>query len=594
MSAPRGTRASMLYFSELDDLKKPLPSSFADIIKSLIVFRNFQGLTAKSYSDASRFLWAAISNRLSTLTFSWDRVTTADFEAAEGLMKERGLSQGFTCKHLHCLNVLKDWLNENTICDGIEWAPNTSYPDRRSIRTEADRKKHKDRLPTRRAIQGLAEIYLHHAKEPSDRLLICAVGLLLVAGFRISELLSLPFDCWVKETHRGRERFGIRYWNRKTKGGAWQWSIRWLSPMGAELAGSLLGEINAITATARNQARILESDMSRVAIPNTEGREELTANEVSTFLGVTRQRLNYIRWEGLIKLTKIGSEKGRGTPNLYRKSDIEAELLKRRGKLYTFDLGNGKLQSLSDTLLIVHPGFLNLSCKTVTPLLVTHLRWGDIGQFLAGRSDARGYKRPSAFERFGITEPDNLGEGALRSPRMRSNMFRHWLNTLAHKSGMSVSQITMWMQRTNPSHTLAYLHSSSDMADLAREGIREGRLVGHYADEFNGLAKNERDGFLEIIQNAHKTSTGICTANFGIENCDLNKTCELGCMFYLRDPANKSDTENLQTKRQNLKLAIENIEGAEREGRKVVSRQRKINEKWIAAIDQLLIHEPTQ
>lgn len=509
-------------------------------------------------------------------------------------MKERGLSQSSICRHLHCLNVLKDWLNENAVCDGIEWSPNTTYPNHRSIRTKADHQKHKDRLPTRRAIQGLAEIYLHHAKEPNDRLLICAVGLLLVAGFRISELITLPFDCWVQDTHRGRDRFGIRYWNRKAKGSAWQWAVRWLSLMGAELARSLLDEIITITATARNQARILESDPSHVKIPNTEGREELTAKEVSHFLGVTIQRVNCIRWADEITLTKLGRAKVPGGPNLYLKSDVEAELLRKRGKLYTFDPGNGKLQSLSETLLIVHPHFLHARRNnSVIPLLVTHLNWGVIGIFLGGKScKTIGDNRPSAFERFGITEPVNLVEGKLQSPRMRSNMFRHWLNTLAHKSGMSVSQITMWMQRTNPSHTLAYLHSASDsdMADLTREGIRDGNLLGHYADEFNSLGPDERDGFLQIIQSAHKTATGICTANFGVDNCELNKTCELGCTFYLRDPANESDTKNLQAKKQSLKLAIENIKEAERKGRKVVSRQRKINEQWIKAIDRLLVN----
>jgi hypothetical protein len=594
ISAPRGTRASVSYFCELDDLKKPLPRDYADMIKAMIVFSNYQGLAAKSYSDACRFLWAAISRRLHDTTFSWDGVITEDFEEVERIMKERGLSQGGMCKHLHCLNVLKEWLNENAICDGIEWRPNTLYPNRRSIKTDDDRQTHVERLPTRRAIQGLAEIYRFHAKEPGDRLLICAVGLLLVAGFRISELLSLPFDCWVSDYHRGRDRFGIRYWNRKARGGAWQWAIRWLSPMGAELARSVLDEINAVTASARNQAQILERDPSRVEIPGTEGREELTAKEVSLLLGVTKQRINCIRWEGRMKLTRIGSEKISGRPNLYLKSDVEAELLKRRGKLYTFDMGNGKFQLLSETLLIMHPGFLHIRGNTPLNLLVTHLGWGDIGRFLTGRKEARGSNRPSAFERFGIKEPIDLENGEARSSKMRSNMFRHWLNTLAHKSGMSVSQITMWMQRTNPSHTLVYLHSSSDIADLAREGIREGRYVGHHANEFNTLPQEDRDKYLTVIQTAHKTNTGICTANFGVDNCELHKTCELGCRFYLRDPRDENDSKNLLVKRQSLKMAIERIKEAKRGGLRIVSRQLDINKKWVAAIDQLLALEPSK
>lgn len=603
LSAPRGTKASVLNFCELDDLMKPLPKDFSDMIKALIVFCNYQGLTAKKHSDACRFLWAAISRRLDGDAFSWEGVTTSDFEAAEQILKQRGLGTGGISKPLQCLKVLKDWLNENDVSDGIEWSPQTTYPSLRCFRTKADRQAHLERLPTRRALVGLAEIYRLHAKEPCDRLLICAVGLLLVAGFRISELLSLPFDCWVAEPHRGRERLGLRYWNRKAKGGVWQWAVRWLSPMGAELARSLLDEINAITATARDQARILERDPTRVEIPNTEGRKTLTTQEIAFLFGTDLRGINKRIFRGYLNLSLVGKEKFNKTNyiNLYLKSDVEAELLKRRGKLYTFKLGNGKFQSLSETLLITHPGFLDLTYRNppyrknpVVTILVTNLNLGIIAGFLAGKRDKKGSRYPSAFERFGILEPTNLADGEARSPKMRSNMFRHWLNTLAHKSGMSVSQITMWMQRTNPVGTLVYLHSSSDIADLAREGIREGRYVGHYADEFNALPPEEQDSFLQLIQNAHKTNTGLCTANFGIENCELNKTCELGCRFYLRDPGDESDSKNLLVKRQNLMQAIERVKEAEREGRRIVSRQLDINEKWVAAIDQLLVPEPIQ
>jgi hypothetical protein len=596
LSTPRGAKPSTLYFTALDDPKKPLPKDFANMIKAVIVFGNYQRFSGVAFSDACRFLWAALSRRLAGNAFIWDGVTTCDFEAAEHIMEERGLSPTTMSTYLHYLNVLKNWLNENGVCDGIEWSPKTPHPNHSSIRTKADKQKRIKRLPTKRAIQGLAEIY-HHAKEPRDRLLICAVGLLLVGGFRISELLTLPFDCWVSDYHRGRERFGLKYWNRKAKGGAWQWAIRWLSPMGAKLARLFLDEINAITATVRDRARILERDPLRVEIPIAEDREKLTTQEIAFIFKTTAQQIRQRIYEGRLNLTPVSTKKINHLAyvNFYLKSDVEAELLKMRGKLYTLDLGNGKFQSLSETLLIAHPGFLRQHEISVVPLFVTHLTRHEIQYFLAGtKRDSEGYKHLSAFERFGIREPVDLEDGEARSSKMRSSMFRHWLNTLAHKSGMSVSQITMWMQRTDPSHTLVYLHSSSDMADLAREGVKEGRYAGYYADEVNSLSLEDRDDYLKVIQTAHKTNTGICTANFGVDNCELNKTCELGCRFYLRDPGNENDSKNLLAKRQSLKLAIENIKEAERGGRRIVSRQLDMNEQWVAEIDRLLALKPAQ
>jgi hypothetical protein len=589
LSAPRRAKPATILFREFNS-GIPLPNEFSGLLKAMIVLRRFKPLNAKRYVDAYRYFWAAISNRLHGARFCWPSITADDYEKAEQLMKDHELEQSTIYSFVMCLNAFRKWLDSSEICEGIEWTPLTKDPKTDRIRTTTGRKKSLDRLPTRRAIEGLGEIYRMHAKEPQDRLLICAVGLLLVAGFRISELLSLPLDCWVEELQRGRMRYGIRYWNRKAKGGVWQWAVRWLSPMGAELTRELLAEITKLTESARTQARILEADPSRVSVPGFEGRHELTSTEVAPIFGTSRLGLAQRTYYKRLRLTTRRSEKSRGRESLWLKSDVEAELLARRGTLHTFDLGNGKYQMLSDSLLIAHQGFF--SKHGTLPFLVMNLSDREIEPFLAGKK-SKGYFKPSAFDRFGIKEAGGFTAREGESPRMRSNMLRHWLNTVANKAGMSAAQISMWMQRTNPAHTLLYLHSASDIADLTRDEIREGKLVGPRAEEFKVLPLEKQADYLAGINAVHKTATGRCAADFSRDQCEFNKTCELGCVFFLHNPEDEVERSNLLIKRSSCITALVQIEAAERQGRKMVSRQREMNELMISKIDHLLAHGET-
>jgi hypothetical protein len=158
---------------------------------------------------------------------------------------------------------------------------------------------------------------------------------------------------------------------------------------------------------------------------------------------------------------------------------------------------------------------------------------------------------------------------------------------------MSAAQISMWMQRTNPSHTLLYLHSPSDIADLTRDEIREGKLVGPRVDEFKVLPPEKQVDYLAAVNAVHKTATGRCAADFSRDQCEFNKTCELGCVFFLHNPEDEVERSNLLVKRSSCITALVQIEAAERQGRKMVPRQREMTELMISKIDHLLAYGET-
>jgi len=102
---------------------------------------------------------------------------------------------------------------------------------------------------------------------------------------------------------------------------------------------------------------------------------------------------------------------------------------------------------------------------------------------------------PSIFSRRGLLELDN-------SPiRVRSHAFRHWLNTLADRGGLSDLELALWMGRRDPRQNAAYKHGTvAQRVRWAREAIKDGRLYGDIADIYDGMNDPaEKEEFLETF-----------------------------------------------------------------------------------------------
>lgn len=137
------------------------------------------------------------------------------------------------------------------------------------------------KLPSKQALEGVADIYNTHAKSPADRLRAAALAILVVTGFRIGELLTLPLECEVTETHDERTRYGLRYYKEKARGAEKNLDVRWLTATGAELAQKAITEIRGLTAQARERAKILEQNPNRVPIPGYQWADHMSRDEVA-------------------------------------------------------------------------------------------------------------------------------------------------------------------------------------------------------------------------------------------------------------------------------------------------------------------------
>jgi hypothetical protein len=137
---------------------------------------------------------------------------------------------------------------QGRIIDSDEHLPRVEDFNRHTI---AGQEARRDRLPTEAVLNGLADIYREHAVEPRDKLRAAALAILVVTGYRIGELLTLPLDCEVRETRGGQPRYGLRYYREKSRSGRRLLAVRWLTPIGAALAQEAIDRIRKITHVAR-------------------------------------------------------------------------------------------------------------------------------------------------------------------------------------------------------------------------------------------------------------------------------------------------------------------------------------------------------
>jgi len=412
------TRRVYLHFVGYSHPEEPLPSLYATVAKSwLLATRRTSVEYLKVCLLPVRLFWDVWLARHGGHDIVRAEVSAADLDAAEEFMRQRwALSK--TNKAMGQLLSFMNWLAAHGICHPIHYTIQTPRQQDFNNHTLAGQEARRARLPTPRALAGLADLYCQKNVLPSDRLRLAAVALLVVTGLRIGELLTMPLDCEVHEHRNGQSYYGLRYHREKVGSSLEVSAVRWLSPVQAELAQAAVTEIRQLTADPRAQAKVLEQSPDRVPIPGHHEDEWLTKKQLSLALGLPTQT----------PLPKVPGQqlpyRVAGQRFLCRVGDVEKHLLAwRTDPLWTVQTGPTTYQMLSDTLLLAYRNFFH-SRKATYPLLVEPLIYNHFKDFLAGHG-----QMSSVFQRFDICEADG-------SPcRLTTHQFRHWLNDLADKGG---------------------------------------------------------------------------------------------------------------------------------------------------------------
>jgi hypothetical protein len=304
------------------------------------------------------------------------------------------------------------------------------------------------------------------------------------------------------------------------------------------LAKRAIDDLTRLCAEARAAAKVLEENPDRVPLPGgLDPNSVIDLKQAATILGLKSvQSSNAFLADSLrLKPAAINRPDGKYA-FLFRVGDIEKGLLKRRHEIVIIRKPGGKIQMLSESLCVMFQNQFHAS-RNPFKFLPELIGEGQINEALGNDAD-----EVSIFSIRNLTEPDG-------SPmRIKTHAFRHWLNTLIAKGGLSDVELARWSGRRNIDQNAAYKHGTVEQrVAWAREMIKAGELRGPVAETYHAIEDPvEKERFLETHVNvALFTQMGVCLHDYSIEPCQFHLNCLRGCSEYLRTKGDEEERKNI-------------------------------------------------
>ena len=418
------------------------------------------------------------------------------------------------------LERLARFVSEKHLVAGqLLWkSPNTRPGD--TVRTgEKAKEQREKKLPDKYAVDAMARIFASNPTSTRDVFTTSVSAMLLCTPSRITEVLSLPVDCeyWGKK-HDGTDGFGWRF--RPGKGA--KPGIKWVPDVMADLAQEAIRRVRELTEEARRIAAWYEANPGKFYrhddCPNVAEDAPLSVMEVAAALGIGQKFPSGVRAE----LRRFGLPDQDGANTLAGLGEwVQARLPK---EFPWFNKAHGL--KYSEALFCMQDKQLR-SDMPASPFMVwkpTNNRYNDD---LTNREATPGTLTQSIFDRHGF----NDGRESLL--KMTSHQFRHQLNTMAQRGGLSQSELARWSGRADVKQNRVYDHMSEfDLVAMLRSHDPSLTLERSYQEiaeqvatllpitsqEFNSLA----------IPNAHVTECGYCVHDFVMSPCQRFRDC-LNC-----------------------------------------------------------------
>jgi hypothetical protein len=370
--------------------------------------------------------------------------------------------------------------------------------------------------------------------------------LLLVGGFRIGEILTIPEDPLVREpvldeagemrldaiTGWPIEKLGIRYWPEK--GG--EPIVKWVPTIANPLVLRAVADIERLCKPARDNAAWLEGHPGDVNI-GVADEERVSYERVQTMLSLKGKPKNSVLSWFREKKRKNAAERQLTS----RDSFLPGVVLRRAMAVDRFDKpvltrGDGRKQFLGKSLLVMFLYDWSES-RPVNRYISMPITLQHMSDFFCGRDGVQ-----SVFERYDYR--DDAGEPF----RIRTHDFRRLLNVIAQRGGLSQIEIAKWMGRRSIGDNAAYdLRSASEMASEMRDLISKNEVYGTIADQVKKLPEAERGIFLETrLAMVHTTPHGSCGSNIAEAPCATAVSCLGGCRQYLRRKGDEVSRKSLE------------------------------------------------
>lgn len=440
-----------------------------------------------------------------------EKADAAVFNRAAQLVREK-FEPSTSHKIGSQLKMLSSFLRENRLtATPFEWR--NPIPRQRDSNTARVGKKfdeeRADKLPTQDSLEALAKIF-HIATEPVDIIVSSIAALLCSAPDRINEVLRLSVDCEVAQRKPdGEEAYGLRWWPAK---GA-EPMVKWVVATMVDVVKDALIKIREQTEEARRMARWYDNNPGKLYLSEgleyLRNHEYLTSKELELILGLTGSGSLH----SYAKTHNIRSQTN-GGKLLYNFKDIEQSIIDMlpRG----FPILDAEIRLKYSEALFIVPKNKFHSQRATYNCMFEIITFNNIRDNLGGREK---HGVSSMFGRLGFTEPDG-------SPiKISTHQFRHWLNTLAQKGGLSQLDIAKWSGRKDIRQNEAYDHVTADEFLQKVRDIDDGNMFGPLA-EFVSKTPVSREEFLQLkFPTAHTTELGFCIHDWTMLPCDKHRDC---------------------------------------------------------------------
>ena len=516
-------------------------NGFSDLVKAIIrLRREIGGQNATNQSEvliAFRYLYG----ELEPVGYDLQMLTPSHLDSASRHVIEKETSVS-AYKRLEKLEEIARLLNDNGLVRaqltwrcGYKRRPDSLKGTRLDIPDEQQASRSK--LPKDGIIEAIANLYHLIPKDHwADRVRVCLVSLLVITGFRIGELLTLPARRVETEEHTGH-RFIVYY---PEKGAPPQ--KKWLMTVGGELAEAMIDEILALTVEPRAMARWLHDHPGNLSIAGIDwGKEFLPIGIVAKAIGIEKGFTQFFKARNIEML-------GEGKNLVVRANKLRKVL---HDESYSNPVNvvknSDETLQLKDALAC---SFRNAFHQTRATLryAVAPISEQQLSDFLGSRGGVS-----SAFERYGIKGSDG------NSLEVASHAFRHWLNDLLDRGGLTDVEQAVYFGRRNPADNRAYQHMTPKEKTLkARQDLREGYLLGPVADVIERLPVEKQTVVLQArVQAVHVVPGGVCFHQFSQSPCPNHMACTDGCGDFHWQTNDAIEVKELQYQESVLKVAVE-------------------------------------
>jgi hypothetical protein len=511
-----GNKRHRLVFSNLETVNDNSPMPMAEPFLSFAkaYFRYMQGFRPINGTGprlvALRALEAAL--RESGGDANPTRSDILIFNRAAQMVVEK-YSAAAAYRHGVLLEMLSEFLCDNKLTTvSVRWRNFIKRPgDAVRVGKEFDKRRN-DKMPTQAALDALPEIFLR-ATEPIDVIVSSIAALLCASPDRISEVLSLPLDCEVRQRNgkTGIEAYGLRWWPAK---GA-DPMIKWVVPSMASVVQEAIAKIRKVTDESRRIAKWYEDHPDQV------------------YLSVSNEYLRMQEWLSMVELACVfGFTHGTSALAWCKGSSIET--IKKLGKVYVqlSDVEKAIIGMLpsgfpvmdqdtgckySEALFVVRTNELGSQRSTLN-CMIESISINQINNGLGGEV-AKG--QSSIFTRFGYVEPDGS------NIKISTHQFRHYLNTLAQAGGLSQLDIAKWSGRKDIKQNAAYDHvTPGQMVQKIRDAIGDDSIMFGPLAELSKKTLIPRDEFSRlVVPTAHTTDLGYCIHDYTMSPCQIHMDC---------------------------------------------------------------------